>query len=204
MPHSEIPGSKPARGSPGLNAACHVLHRLSTPRHPPGALLTLAPPQRQRHLGPRRRPRAVKGGERALSWNDQSIPRGGPARDAVACIPMRDPGRPRPRKEGEGTGVRQSARPPGGVPSGPDCTSPPYDFVERQLEPPPPRRHGTARPGPARAPGRRVPISFPDRAGTAGPWPAPSLGGRRRRSCWWARADLNGRPHAYQACALTS
>ena len=21
---------------------------------------------------------------------------------------------------------------------------------------------------------------------------------------WWARADLNSRPHAYQACALTS
>jgi hypothetical protein len=42
LPHSEIPGSKPARGSPRLNAACHVLHRLSTPRHPPNALRSLA------------------------------------------------------------------------------------------------------------------------------------------------------------------
>jgi hypothetical protein len=41
FPHSEIPGSKPARGSPGLIAACYVLHRLSVPRHPPNALLTL-------------------------------------------------------------------------------------------------------------------------------------------------------------------
>ena len=49
MPHSEIPGSKPARGSPGLFAACHVLRRLSTPRHPPDALLSLAPPRRQHH-----------------------------------------------------------------------------------------------------------------------------------------------------------
>ena len=38
FPHSEIHGSKPTRGSPWLIAACHVLHRLSTPRHPPNAL----------------------------------------------------------------------------------------------------------------------------------------------------------------------
>ena len=38
FPHSEIHGSKPARGSPWLIAACHVLRRLSAPRHPPDAL----------------------------------------------------------------------------------------------------------------------------------------------------------------------
>src|SRR5438309_2865348 len=38
LPHSEIPGSPIARISPGLFAACHVLHRLSVPRHPPDAL----------------------------------------------------------------------------------------------------------------------------------------------------------------------
>ena len=38
MPHSEIPGSTIARISPGLIAACYVLHRLSVPRHPPNAL----------------------------------------------------------------------------------------------------------------------------------------------------------------------
>jgi hypothetical protein len=42
LPHSEIPGSPIARISPGLVAACHVLHRLSAPRHPPDALLSLA------------------------------------------------------------------------------------------------------------------------------------------------------------------
>ena len=41
MPHSDIHGSKPARGSPWLFAACHVLHRLLVPRHPPNALLIL-------------------------------------------------------------------------------------------------------------------------------------------------------------------
>ncbi len=41
FPHSEIPGSKPACGYPGLIAACHVLHRLLAPRHPPHALSSL-------------------------------------------------------------------------------------------------------------------------------------------------------------------
>ena len=42
MPHSDIPGSKPAGGSPGLIAAIHVLHRLLVPRHPPCALASSA------------------------------------------------------------------------------------------------------------------------------------------------------------------
>ena len=41
FPHSEIPGSKPACGSPRLIAACRVLHRLLLPRHPPCALSSL-------------------------------------------------------------------------------------------------------------------------------------------------------------------
>ena len=41
FPHSEICGSKGARASPHLIAACHVLHRLSTPRHPLEALIRL-------------------------------------------------------------------------------------------------------------------------------------------------------------------
>ncbi len=38
FPHSEICGSKVAHTSPQLIAACHVLHRLCMPRHPPNAL----------------------------------------------------------------------------------------------------------------------------------------------------------------------
>ena len=38
LPHSEIGGSKAACASPPLFAACHVLHRLPEPRHPPCAL----------------------------------------------------------------------------------------------------------------------------------------------------------------------
>jgi hypothetical protein len=41
LPHSDIRGSTIARISPRLFAACHVLHRLLAPRHPPNALITL-------------------------------------------------------------------------------------------------------------------------------------------------------------------
>src|SRR3954454_16379215 len=41
FPHSDISGSKSARDSPELFAACHVLHRLLAPRHPPRALCSL-------------------------------------------------------------------------------------------------------------------------------------------------------------------
>ena len=38
LSHSEIPGSMDICSYPGLIAACHVLHRLREPRHPPYAL----------------------------------------------------------------------------------------------------------------------------------------------------------------------
>jgi hypothetical protein len=41
FPHSDIPGSQPACGSPGLIAACYVLRRRSAPRHPPFTLSSL-------------------------------------------------------------------------------------------------------------------------------------------------------------------
>jgi hypothetical protein len=41
LPHSEIPGSKPACGSPGLIAARYVLLRRPMPRHPSRALSSL-------------------------------------------------------------------------------------------------------------------------------------------------------------------
>ena len=41
LPHSEISGSMRACRSPKHIAACHVLHRLSVPRHPPSTLSNL-------------------------------------------------------------------------------------------------------------------------------------------------------------------
>ena len=46
LPHSGIPGSRPAGGSPRLIAACYALHRLLMPGHPPytlGSLTKFAP-----------------------------------------------------------------------------------------------------------------------------------------------------------------
>src|SRR5947209_4697479 len=65
LPHSEIPGSPIARISPGLFAACHVLHRLSVPRHPPDALpsrlITDAVPKEDAAQPPRTGPRPHQG-----------------------------------------------------------------------------------------------------------------------------------------------
>ncbi len=61
MPHSDIRGSTIARISPRLFAACHVLHRLLAPRHPPDALLTLITPHIHRpRAGPNRTPQHPK------------------------------------------------------------------------------------------------------------------------------------------------
>ena len=46
LPHSDTRGSRAARASPRIFAACRVLHRLREPRHPPCALVTLARPTR--------------------------------------------------------------------------------------------------------------------------------------------------------------
>ncbi len=59
LPHSEISGSTGARPSPELNAACHVLHRLSVPRHPPDALQVL-----DSSLGATRRGKPARGRRR--------------------------------------------------------------------------------------------------------------------------------------------
>ena len=68
LPHSDIPGSPIARISPGLFAACHVLHRLSVPRHPPDALTSRlsATPNGKNHL--RRNRRFRRGDRRSVSF----------------------------------------------------------------------------------------------------------------------------------------
>ena len=70
LPHSEIPGSTIARISPGLIAACHVLHRLSVPRHPPDALDSRlsATPNGKNHI--RRNHRFRRGDRRSASFTE--------------------------------------------------------------------------------------------------------------------------------------
>jgi hypothetical protein len=68
FPHSEITGSKGARASPVLIAACHVLHRLSMPRHPSEALMRLIVLSKTHALtGPFLPPKAGIGGRLACA-----------------------------------------------------------------------------------------------------------------------------------------
>ena len=58
FPHSDIPGSTPAYGSPGRFGVRPVLHRPPAPRHPPCALSILSSPRTRvaRFRAPRRGP----------------------------------------------------------------------------------------------------------------------------------------------------
>ena len=50
FPIRKSPGQSLLGGSPELIAACHVLHRLLTPGHPPCALIRLTTTQRMKEL----------------------------------------------------------------------------------------------------------------------------------------------------------
>ena len=82
LPHSDVHGSKPARGSPWLFAACHVLHRLLVPRHPPNALFML----RSRRRSPEGTSPAMRGNHRPA---EVALPRRGcPALGSPSIIAL--------------------------------------------------------------------------------------------------------------------
>ena len=162
LPHSEIPGSKLVCSSPRLIAACHVLHRLLAPRHPPCALSSLT------------------GKLRSFPWcltNLNSLAPGtlGPKADGTMepCLPKsqifgcqrafrRDPPPGRWRE------VFKTVYPTGG------------DNRDRT------GNLRLAKPALSQ-------LSYI-------PKPVKAC----RVTAWWAWVDLNYRPHAYQACALTN
>ena len=67
LPHSDTPGSRAACASPGLFAACRVLHRLPPPRHPPRARTAWAPKIGARPALRAVRPRARRRGPCCLT-----------------------------------------------------------------------------------------------------------------------------------------
>jgi hypothetical protein len=180
FPHSEILGSKPVRSSPKLIAAYHVLHRLLAPRHPPDALLSLnhshyrCPPAR-RGWAP------VRPGHLRPDRKDQLASKSTPRRHTHA------PAAHAQRQDGFALhDVRQPADP----------------FEKGVSE-----------------------TDLPDLGKTAAPtrWWSQTDSNRRHPACkagalptelwplnwsnaskWWAWEDLNFRPHAYQARALTN
>ncbi len=77
FPHSEIRGSTIARISPRLIAACHVLHRLLAPRHPPNALVLLHTSHHRPRAGPNR-----------TQWTFTQPGRSAPLRTTRALYPI--------------------------------------------------------------------------------------------------------------------
>jgi hypothetical protein len=183
FPHSDIRGSTIARISPRLFAACHVLHRLLAPRHPPNALITLIHHQHP-HAGPRPTRDACQWHQKMPSIS-HSHSHNQPIR--FTCQTTRPQRTPR---------LPAQAAPA----ANPLCSNRRARTPEkaRTLHPvsfTPWRRSDSNRRPPACKAGA-LPLSY-----------APAnLKGHKGLSgaAWWAREDLNLRPHAYQACALTN
>ena len=166
FPHSEIFGSKFARNSPKLIAACHVLHRLSVPRHPPDALLRrLISLPRAGTKGPR------DGARRKLRHTRAKAESLHPAATRMCSDERIDR-----------HGSRSSCD---GQPRSPEVS---FTLKPYSLCPTPPPGFRPANPC----------LHTSDPAGSL--FRGDSWG----RQLWWAREDLNLRPHAYQARALTS
>ena len=181
MPHSDIHGSKPARGSPWLFAACHVLHRLLTPRHPPDALKALDPPE----IGTRSRSpdnklfRQTKTNKNARKG--PGAPQGNPRTPALSpAIPIHNV------KHHDKAEAFKSRLAPTATGGGDRIRTDDLKLAKLPLS------------QLSYAPGSRL------KAGNPGPLdPGPlDIGGAAQN--WWAREDSNFRPHAYQARALTN
>ena len=212
LPHSEIPGSPIARIFPGLFAACHVLHRLSVPRHPPDALLfaldrriavagDAAPPPR---TGPSPMPCPRNSGGRRPRMKTLLSDTSEQAPLTPACPP---------RSHHNSLFTLQSTPPRLPAAVSPDLlrTSPSLSARPRRccLGRPLYRRH-------AGGGGERIRtddlLLAKQALSQLSYTPAQKSDVRRREYCqpwhlisrWWAREDLNLRPHAYQARALTS
>jgi len=153
LPHSDICGSTVARTSPQLFAACHVLHRLSVPRHPPDALIALVS---RLSVSRRDKPR-----QRTLLMKTH--------------IPIRT-------EPGTQTGGLAPA-------AAPRATARIASVTSRTTYSPCPNINASR---PASSSSQPI---HPGKAGSRRP---------RRARRWWAREDLNLRPHAYQARALTN
>jgi hypothetical protein len=199
LPHSEISGSPGARPSPELFAACHVLHRLSVPRHPPDALVVLAHAQPQGRAG--RASRAARC-QRSDVRCQTASGRPGP-------MPLHPASHFRPLSRSRCVSIAPTGATRPGVAAYPcpGTTERPHATrgSRRPLLSCPLHGHDSlhdvktahghtclSRGGVSRSRLRAAP--------QGACWSTPAA----RTHAWWAWADLNGRPHAYQACALAS
>lgn len=182
LPHSDIRGSTIARISPRLIAACHVLHRLLVPRHPLNALLILISSPPARRTKPHSKARFVlscpigqqRNTETLTPDKEVSLARHSISPNQIHDVKQR--GTPRALLPAVGFSWNSSflLEAIGFEPTTP-C-------LQSRRSPAELRPHGMTRPA----------VSWPVACSDRG------LGHV------WAREDLNLRPHAYQACALTN
>ena len=224
LPHSEIPGSKGARASPGLFAACHVLHRLSTPRHSPDALRSLAPLQQ-------RAPSCTKAHVVSSRWQSHPLSRPAAKPPASCCSRTSVPARAGTAKNKHTMLGDHPPRAPAAMANHP-CVDPAWTNSCDQRPRTPTRHQGEPRTSSTidRVARARPDLPLHDLKEHSPEHPtdtataaadrndrenhvtclSPSGGtnmpndGQAHAIGWWAWADLNSRPHAYQACALTN
>jgi len=212
FPHSEIRGSTIARISPRLIAACHVLHRLLAPRHPPNALLSLHHTITARAQG-QIAPHTVSSSSCVISRSTSPKARG--ATDTHPQSHTHTPDPIHTEKEQAPTNPAQTSltgdrRQASQETSGFSC--------ERRSQSGTPWRQSDSNRRPPACKAGALPTELCPRMGlntdvaplrgraatqrVAGRFALPPGDFRPRRK--WAREDLNLRPHAYQACALTN
>ena len=186
MPHSEIHGSKGARPSPRLFAACHVLHRLSVPRHPPNALRRLiSAADKTAHA----RPRALTQGHRGGLSRSNHRRNNSAIGDQASRI--RRPSTPTPRPNRSGHLPLHNVQYPYGHATGTTAISCvlPGSLPSRRS---PPRTSLLGSPGACSARARQA-LRDGHRQTlhrTVCRWP------------WWRRTESNRRPQACKASAL--
>ncbi len=220
FPHSEIRGSTIARISPRLIAACHVLHRLLAPRHPPDALLLLhfqasgfgspRPTPARRTYPPLR---GQSGGPQHSLTEILRMPECLPPLARTASAPSSTPDPIHHAKHHQNTThpagyaergfgrFTQAAKSRAGplLSAGKLCLSPvfPTHLETVGSEPTAPCLQSRCSPTELRPATMLTPRLRAGAFGLLAPCAAEN-------ATAWAREDLNLRPHAYQACALTN
>ena len=190
FPHSEILGSKLIRSSPGLIAAYYVLHRLHAPRHPLDALKAL---DRSHYLYPQHSQPLLKGrlviGQRTKDHVLQrgrligQIKKNQNSRAVAVSLP--------------GCGIKQAAKHLFTMSKDPAAAPLKVTKLPNLLSNYATSRvlRGTGGAGRNRTDDILLAKQTLSQL-SYGPMPFPEE--------WWARVDSNYRPHAYQACALTT
>jgi hypothetical protein len=176
FPHSEICGSTGASPSSQLIAACYVLHRLRTPRHPPDALaLTLDRSALVSHA--RRRTQDMERDHWIEILRSTGVQTGQSRLHYV-------------REQNAGQGLNDRCH------AFQLCLFRRRTMAIDQTTNDP--RLWWSRSGSNRRPQACKARALPTELRP------PGQQHQRSALKWWARDELNVRPHAYQACALTT